>query len=500
MVKMFLQESKSSSWSNTKLQSSIVLASYLAAWGYLLAILDAVYWDDWVFVGDPIAVNNHFLQAGAPWGTWFHTFFGYSPSTYRLITFFSFLVVSLCFLGILRRAPKFFQLSQTQILFASIVFATVPLNVARVSGNVVFYSLSAGFFFLAWYLWVRFDKSSITSSFVIFILFSLSFFTNSLLVFFAAPFLHKLALEGQNNKVQGLRALLFKGLIFGSLPFIWFAVFSLLKPRPFGFYAGYNSFLVTGPTIILGLILATLMCCLFWLFLKTQSDAESLRISRASASGVLSQFLLGLLLVALALFPYFVVGHFPPYTEWMTRDELLLPSGLGVLAAASFGGLNKLSYFLGKSFAIVVLLFSFLTTMFFGMWSVVDWSKQKVLLEYWGSSQAVSDAGLVIVSDKSHALNLFERKYRFYEWSGQVRVSAGSFGPYALGDSESDLAGLESGFLRDYSMLGSGPSPISPEDYLFVSITTNCDWPFEVLSLGIDNCISIEEKVVPFGD
>ncbi len=491
-----LQEFRRRPWSNPKLQSSIVLASYFAAWGYLLTILDAVYWDDWVFVGDPIAVNNHFLQAGAPWSTWFHTFFGYSPSTYKLITFFSFLVVSLCFLGILRRAPKFFQLSQTQILFASIVFATVPLNVARVSGIVVIYSLSVGFFFLAWYLWVRDKGNSITSSLVIFILFSLSFFTNSLLVFFAAPFLHKMALERQRLKALGLSVLLIKGLIFGSLPFIWFTLFLLLKPTPFGFYEGYNNLLVTGPTIILGLILATLMCCLVWFFLRAQPNADNSRISRAWAAGVPAQFLLGLLLVSLALFPYFVVGHFPPYTEWMTRDELLLPSGLGVLAAASFGALNKLSYFLGKSFAIVVLLFSFLTTMFFGMWSVVDWSKQKVLLEYWGSSQAVSDAGLVIVSDKSRALNLFERNYRFYEWSGQVRVSVGTFGPYALGNTESDLAGLKSGFLRDYSLLGSGPIPTSNEDYLLISISTNCDGPLEALSLGVVNCISIEEKVI----
>ena len=165
-------------WGNSRIQLGVVVAAYFLAWGFSLNILDAVFWDDWVFIDDPMAIRNHFIQAGAPWAGSFHLFFGYEPSTYSLITFFSFLAVSLSFLGILRRAPNFLQFSQEQILFASVVFAVAPVNLARVSGITVIYALCTALFFLAWYIWVRTEKNSTGQFILVVTLFSVSFLTN----------------------------------------------------------------------------------------------------------------------------------------------------------------------------------------------------------------------------------------------------------------------------------------------------------------------------------
>jgi hypothetical protein len=136
--------------------------------------------------------------------------------------------------------------------------------------------------------------------------------------------------------------------------------------------------------------------------------------------------------------------------------------------------------------------------MFFGIAAVVDWSKQRVLLDYWASSQDVLEAELVVVKDESRSLNLFQREYRFYEWSGQLRMSAGSDGPYALSNSESDLANLQSGFLMEYSLLGSGPAPSWSQNYLLVTIRTTCVGPIEALIEGVANCLAVSEEELTF--
>ncbi len=487
-------------WTNSRVQLGVVAGSYLLAWGFSLTILEAVFWDDWVFLDDHTAISNHFLQAGIPWASSFHLFFGYEPLTYSLLTFVSFLSASLSFFGILRRAPKFLQLGQQQILFASVVFAIAPLNLARLSGITVIYSLSTALFFLAWYLWVRTNKNSIGTVTLVVILFCLSFFTNSLLAFFSAPFFHKLALEYSNVRPERRRAVIFRSSMYGSIPFAWFAVYTLSKPEPFGFYSGYNSFALTLPLLGFSVLLLFLTFSMIRIFHKLSETVGATETSWRRAKGTPGQLLCGLFLVTLAFFPYVAVGHLPPYSEWSTRHELLIAAGISVLASAIFGLVNKIHLLLGSLFSALVLLVSLSISMFLGISAVADWSKQKVLLDYWSNSQAVSEAELVVIEDKSRTLNLFERQYRFYEWSGQLRVSTGPNGPYALSDSESDFEALQSGFLREYSLLGSGPHPSSSKEYLLVTIRTTCGGPIEALILGAALCLNIEEKERSFQD
>lgn len=489
---------KSEIWSKSQVQLGAVITSYLVAWGFSLTLLDAVFWDDWVFVDDPLAIRNHFLQAGAPWAGSVHLFFGYAPSTYSLITFFSFLGASLSFLGILRRAPKFLQLSQGQVIFASVIFAIVPFNLARISGITVVYSFSVGLFFLAWYLWVSNQKNSAAVVILVVTLFSLSFLTNSLLAFFAAPFFHKLAIEHSRGEPGSIRARILGALALGALPFLWFAVYFSSKPEPFDFYTGYNSIALTLPLMGLIILLGFFTFSLIWIFYRLSRQIAVSQQSWTWAKGTPLQLLCGLFLVALALFPYVAVGLVPPYSEWSTRHELLLPAGISILATALFGVAKKISVLFGYSFAFLVLLVSFSISGFLGIAAVVDWSKQRVLLDHWGSSQSVLEAELVVVADESRSLNLFQREYRFYEWSGQLRTSADSDGPYAMSNSESDLASLQSGFLREYSLLGSGPAPSLSQKYLLVTIRTTCDGPIEAFIEGVANCLSFEEKGLSF--
>jgi hypothetical protein len=109
-----------------------VLVSYCFAWGFFFLIPDAVFWDDWLFVNDEVAGVNHFLQVGAPWATWFHTTFGHSVQLYRFFTFASFLLAAFLFLGLLRLVSRDLNLSDSQVLVASVLFAILPLNLARV--------------------------------------------------------------------------------------------------------------------------------------------------------------------------------------------------------------------------------------------------------------------------------------------------------------------------------------------------------------------------------
>lgn len=477
------------------MQLVFVLLSYFVSWGFLLMMLDAIFWDDWVFVNDPIAVTNHFQQAGAPWSAWFHSFFEYSTPTYRLMTFCSFLLASLCFLGILRKLPEFLKFSPEQILFASIAFATAPLNMARVSGITVIYSLSFACFFLAWYLWINTKSGSVFVTSLVVALFSLSFFTNSFLVFFAAPFLHKLAIDKSRGELRNWRTVVTRGLAYGSLPFIWFGAFLSAKPKPFGFYDGYNSIGISWVLIFVLSLILILSYGLVWFGYFSQERQGGARTE--TSAKYLAQLGLGLFLITVGLFPYLAVGHIPPYSEWMTRDELLLPAGVGIVLAAIFGALKKVWVLYGYSLAGILLFVSLTAAVNNGIAALVDWEKQKFLIQHWSSSSRIYSSDLVVIADESQSLNLFGREYRFYEWAGQLRDSTGPEGPYAISNSESDWSKLQTGYLESYATLGSGPRPQLSKEYLYVTIQSRCDGPMDAINTGVENCLFIEEKALP---
>jgi hypothetical protein len=461
---------------------------YLISWGAILLVPNAVFWDDWLFINDPTAVVNHAKQLG--WSAfWLHEWLGYSPVLYHLVMFVSFWISSLAFMGILRRMPKKFTLTPLQVFVGTTIFATAPLNLARVSGINIIYSLSHVLFFLAWYLLVRKSKVGKMETGFIVALFFLGFSTNSMLVFFVVPLLHKAWINLSEGGSGKLSSELVRFGAFALLAPAWWLVFKIVAPAPYGLYEEYNSLLLSWPTIaISGYALASLASVVLTLILASKAgegNAKTRIPYRAVAFFTLSLFLTGL-----ALLPYVVVGHTPPYSEWFTRHELLMGAGLSLLVVAVIEFLGGTRSSLARLVSGLMVSVSVLTTLWNGIGFVSDWYKQLAIINFFATSEVVAASDLVIVEDLSGSTNFLARTYRTYEWTGQLRAALGGDAPFGISTSPSDRKLLESGYLMELARLGTGQIPDHIDKTASVTIVNTCDGPLQFLAAGAKTCLS----------
>jgi hypothetical protein len=143
-------------------------------------------------------------------------------------------------------------------------------------------------------------------------------------------------------------------------------------------------------------------------------------------------FVLGFLVTALALFPYFLAELYVGYAgrpayitvfefraDWRSRHQLLMPLGL----ALSVVGLNEL--FKGKRnkdiFAGFIIVVSVALNMFWGSQYFLQSHKQEQLVELFKSTKG----NLVIASvgDQTLRFNGRENDFRGYEWSGFMTLA-----------------------------------------------------------------------------
>lgn len=472
------------------LRNSILALSilYLMSWGAILLVPNSIFWDDWLYVNDPTAVVNHAKQLG--WSAfWLHTWLGYSPALYHSVMFVSFWIASLAFMGILRRMPKNFALTPFQVFVGTTIFATAPLNLARVSGITIIYSLSHVLFFLAWYLLVRRSKVGKIWTGVLVTLFFLSFFTNSMLVFFVVPILHKAWINVSEGRSGKLTPELVRFGAFALLAPAWWLVFKTFAPAPYGLFEKYNSLLLTWPTIaISGYALVSLASVV--LTLMSASQASEGHVKTGIPYRAIAFFALSLFLTGVALVPYVFVGYTPPYSEWLTRHELLMGAGLSLLVVAVIEILGGTRSSLARLVSGIMISLSVLTTLWNGITFVSDWHKQLAIIDFFATSEVVAASDLVIVEDLSGSTNFLARTYRTYEWTGQLRAALGVEGPFGISTSPGDRKLLESGYLLKLAKLGTGQIPEQIDKTVSVTIVNTCDGPLQFLAAGGRACLS----------
>src|SRR5207249_1057393 len=116
---------------------------------------------------------------------------------------------------------------------------------------------------------------------------------------------------------------------------------------------------------------------------------RSLRVLKPATAGIF--------VVILAIYPYVVIGQLPPYDEWLSRDQLLLPLGtaLIVLALCRMVG-NLLGSGAAHLAGMGVLLGSVIVSGSICASYFVDWQKQKTLIEVFRATSAMEDASTVI--------------------------------------------------------------------------------------------------------
>ncbi|MFP5492681.1 MAG: hypothetical protein ACLGG0_14345 [Bacteriovoracia bacterium] len=128
----------------------------------------------------------------------------------------------------------------------------------------------------------------------------------------------------------------------------------------------------------------------------------------------------GIIATFCALFPYLIVGHPPTFAEWTSRHQLLLPLGISMLIWFLVKSISQISAKLLFA-SIISVCVAFSVSQYSSL--IIDWKKQKELIRLMSKNDEIKKANLIVFEDLTQSLNAFNRAYRFYEWSGLLKMS-----------------------------------------------------------------------------
>jgi len=422
----------------------LVLCVVYCAAHFLLLFNSGIFWDDYtIFRIDPVTNIATFRDAGAAYAGYFHNFVSrlpHAPLVYRSIIFLSYLVSALCLYRIVQRLSFLDPCSR---FFVAAFCAVLPVNGARVTFICSPYAISHAFFFLAFLLLARYlEEKRAGVRLLSLVLFSLSFFTGSLLVFYALPLLYLLYREVPEYRGRpGAYLLPVKyGDYFLLAPLFWVLRSELVTTS--GVFKNYNKLslahLLAFPQRLaqvtsdvagdlagdlLGVGLLPFLVCFVLCLLATGPlfpQGESAAARRGLACRLLG---LGALFFALGLFPYLAVGLTPQVHSWNSRHLLLAPLGLSLVIIA-------LSRLLVPRRVLPAVLAGLLAAMI-----LVDVNGYLVLQKEWykwssvtaqmRGNAAIRNHTSFLVRDEAAQYNFSTNCCRFYEYAGMMKRSFG---------------------------------------------------------------------------
>ena len=321
-------------------------------------------------------------------------------------------------------------------LLIVILFLVSPFDAARVALVDFPYTLCLFLFFLGWYL---IGKNRIASLACFF----LSFNMESLLVFYVLPVLDSFFRENNSGRPRDLVVWGIRRLDFMAAPFIWFAI-KLLFFKPSGIYEGYNEAfrglnLLKTPVLqvedFLSLSLPVSLMLVAVIICAMAVKRFGIDLHALAARALRNRyFSIGLLALVAGLFPYWILGHVPTFSEWTSRHQILMPLGaallfLGILACCE-EGVKALFLAIGLG-ASLALNWSNYTG------DILDWQKQKTIINFLRNSKDVAAANLLVFEDDTP--NALSRVYRFYEWGGLIRLAySGSSDKFGINSDQLD--------------------------------------------------------------
>ena len=449
---------------------------YLLAHGGILFIPNAIYWDDWVlYRNETRVILDTFRQAGSMFN-----FAGYlhvglleiGPWIYKWLTFILMFSSGLLLNTVIKRHGT---INESIRFFIVLLFLILPFNMARVTLIDFPYTLCYFLFFLAWALMDRFRLLALT-------LFFISFNTNSLLVFYAVPFFDMLNRSGY---LKGWRSVIKFGLLnvdYLLLPFIYFFIKIYYFP-PSGEYENYNEgysiknlipalesqFNFSKYYLIYfykkNFFLALAFSFFAFFLLRNYSISRSNHFSKVTVYGVG----LGLIILLLGLFPYWILGYIPSFNEWTSRHQLLMPLGCSLIIVAVWSYLNRsigfISVIVGFSLAFNIATYK---DFFF------DWQKQQQLISIFAKTPQIKNGSLIIIDDKTKAMNAIDRSYRFYEWNGIFEAAFGDQKHFGI--QKEELSRYLSGeykanvFTNSYKAASFNPDSLLPPVYVEINL------------------------------
>ena len=345
--------------------------------------LTGTFWDDWCIKMPKAASLSQSQNMGEPWRDIFVDFAQLFPGDgYRILVFLVFLSTAILLYLILRKIPFF---NEEGAFWISLLYTVIPVNDARVMLCVFSYSCTLLIFLVGFYLFLFFleyqnaiwYKKLIIRVFTL-VLFFVSYITNSFLVFYFTVIVYLLYIE--YSSVIGTSKIhyrFFKALWnvlksypdFVALPFIFFFGKNILYPRS-GSFSTYNkvyikSIIITAIKIIPETFYQFIKVCKeFFAFFSSEDRIRTCAVATFFIAKVAVFFLehksslrdnelksffkskkeqliilvIGLIVLAMSIFPYAVIRDIRSMSLWTDgvggRDSLLLPFGIAMIIFA----------------------------------------------------------------------------------------------------------------------------------------------------------------------
>ena len=397
---------------------------YLIAHGGIFFILDAIYWDDWtLYQVTSFEIMDLFRQGGSMFNLagYMHNFLlSIGPWFYRFLTFILMFSSGLILYFILLKNK---YVNDCERFLIVLLFCILPFYSARVALIDMGYTLC---YFLFFFAWLNIEKNRL----IALALFFLSFNTNSLLVFYALPFLDSyLRSNDYSWRFKSLIKFSFKKLDFLLLPFFYFFI-KIYFYSPSGLYSGYNQSynlvnLIYSPAVMIvnwldfnvPLLLTIFISFLVFLYLRLNQFNSYFKNNSSRY-----YIVFGALIFLLGAFPYWILGHSPVFTDWGSRHQLLLPLGFSLTLV----GLLPLFHAYSIRY-LIALIISLCLTSNIKLYSdyYFDWQKQKQLISLLSLNSDIRAADIIIFNDLTASVNAVSRIYRAYEWNGLMAQAFG---------------------------------------------------------------------------
>jgi hypothetical protein len=412
-----------------------------------LLLASGYFYDDWVLYNpDPQMNIGLWWNAGRPLTGYFlsavHALDGaFLP---RFISFITYLLSALFLLYVLRTIDLVDPASRFWVV---IIFAVFPADNTRILDMLACDSVYFCCFFLGWCLVaVYLRKGTLLLRFASLIAFLLSFWLNSLLVFFSLVLTYMFYMSSSAQiSFRSAQRFIARYPDFLLAPVVFWLMQRLMF-YPQAEEVGYNQFHVAslGPrpwvSALKGAVVDPMLysvipfdwfwCCavlvggtfLFLMLSKTLAE------SGQNHQRDLVLFICGVWVLFAALFPYLAVGKIPVHWDWLSRHARLVPLGVGLILcyggrlASQWGRVNS-QVLLYVYCVLVCVMVSGNVRTYSAYW--LDWYKAISLVKEFRLSDEIKKNTSFLFHDECRDLNAERRTYRFYEYCALMNLAFG---------------------------------------------------------------------------
>lgn len=460
---------------------------WIGSWLFFVALLshgplllnDGIYWDGWMVYWLRREQNWRAMVAwskelgGLPLRLLQRWVLGSLPDTeagFKIAVFLSFVI---CALLVYLLAHRVGRLGLWDSLFVALIGLVYPACQTSVEITCSMPRITFVFFLLATLLACMAERHKglhhISLRIGSLISFTLSFCTNSFLVFYAGFFLLWMIDAARIKKLTLLdlvRDLLPKRLDYILLPVIYWWLARTLSP-PSGLYAGYNPIRFSGAILTYGYrkffensVYAQWRVALWrmytqpWVGMVAAVIAGAVFVlargraafTRRSNCDHLLVLIYGLILLICGMFPYVVVGKPPSIEGWDSRHAILLALPVALIVVTLVGwccaGRSRNAQAAGYAvLAVFVWLFTVSTWSYYARWQA-RWVKDKAIIaELQGFGEERRNS-VFWIDDRMPVGP--ESSYAFYDWSGLFKSAWSDESHIGL-----DIKVYNEDFLRD---------------------------------------------------